>query len=68
MIAEREGQSLLGLLLFFVMFSLITATSYWQGSRLMYPAEPVLMLLTGLALASKEEVGAPSLANQREPI
>jgi len=61
MIAEREGRLLLGLLLFFGMFWLLTATSYGQGSRLMYPAEPVLMLLTGLALASKEPLSALNL-------
>lgn len=46
-----------------LIFSLITGTSYWQGSRLMYPAEPVLMLLSGFALAKKEALspGEPHL-------
>jgi hypothetical protein len=63
MFVEKQGRLLLGLLLFFGIFWLITGTSYGQRSRLMYPVEPVLMILSGFALARKEKLPPPSSAD-----
>jgi hypothetical protein len=43
--------------LVYSVFALASAVSYWQGTRLMYPVEPLLMVLFGCAFAPRGVLG-----------